>query len=77
MAVDLAEARGLAVGSVTAAEKVQGSGTAAEPVQAWEMVPKAWEKAQGSEALGSANSPRAKARGSVTDVEPDAAQGAA
>ena len=33
--------------------------------------------AQGSEALGSANSPRAKARGSVTDVEPDVAQGAA
>ena len=38
--------------------------------------------AQGSEALGSANSPRAKARGSealgsVTDVKPDAAQDAA
>ena len=52
LAVDLVEARGLAVGSVTAAEKVQGSGTAAEPVQAWEMVPKAWEKAQVYRLLG-------------------------
>ena len=77
MAVDLVEARGLAVGSVTAAEKVQGSGTAAEPVQAWEMVPTAWEKAQGSEALGSADSARAKALGSVADAAQDAAQDAA